>query len=97
MGNTQDQDKGIVNKQNQHQPTLLEQAQLTDAEIFNATTFLVIHGNERPIANAATRKFGEVLEQWLREQAIGANLVAIQALTDAADELHAQLQQEGEK
>lgn len=94
--------------QNQHQPTLLEQATLEDSEIaeVKAEAFRK-HGDvllapiwERTIANAATRKAFEVLEQWLREQAkteaangrggmIGASRA--RTLNKSADMLHAQL------
>ena len=60
----------------QHKPTLLEQARLTDTEIDELDR---LEGSAHPnwsfddelkgIANAATRKAFEVLEAWLRAEA----------------------------
>ena len=97
MGNTQDQDKGNMNKQNQHQPTLLEQAQLTDEQRRGAFVKGTWERNSEAIANAATRKAFEVLVKALHEKAdkTPRNPYAYRIVAQWLEsQLHAQLQQE---
>ena len=82
----------------QNQPTLLEQARLTDGDILaiddaiDPYAPLAIAENERHIADAATRKAFEVIEKQLRSTAgILSNPTYIHAYTDIADMLHAQI------
>ena len=76
----------------QNQPTLLEQAQLTDDEIAEVG-YGFAYGDDY-IANAATRKAFEVVEQALREQAREYDYVETEKLTDFANHLHGQIHPE---
>ena len=82
----------------QNQPTLLEQARLTDAEMLEELRRNFADDDKHHewiaeyIANAATRKAFEVIEKQLRSTAgILSNPTYIHAYTDIADLLHAQI------